>query len=141
MSSKAEEIMAMNLRVIQQDQALKKTERIVKSVRFAVMARYDEDSKHWNYLRYKGPLFMVIDTFGTYRLVILNHCSTENYVIPIKEHSMKFEVVKLEFGEGYMLNYLIKDTIRGQSVFGIWSADETLVDIEREIQSILKGPK
>ena len=66
----------MNLRVIQRDPALKKTEKIIKTVRYAVLARYDEDSKHWNYLKVKGPLFLIIDTFGAHRLVILNHCST-----------------------------------------------------------------
>ena len=80
----------MNLKVIQQDQALRKTEKIVKSVKFAVLARYDEDSKHWNYLKIKGPMFLVVDTFGIYRIVFLNHCNTENHVILIKEQGMKF---------------------------------------------------
>ena len=75
MKNKSEEINAMNLKVLQQDQALKKTERIIKTVRFGVLARYDEDSKHWNYLKIKGPLFLIVDTFGTYRIVFLNHYS------------------------------------------------------------------
>jgi|JI10StandDraft_1071094.scaffolds.fasta_scaffold455965_1 hypothetical protein len=73
MNTRNEEISAMNLRVLQRDPALKKTQRILKTVRFAVLARYDEDSKHWNYLKVKGPMFLVVDTFGTHRLVIMNH--------------------------------------------------------------------
>lgn len=63
----------MNLRVLQRDPALKKTQQILATVKFAVLARYDEDSKHWNYLKVKGPLFLVVDSFGTHRLVIMNH--------------------------------------------------------------------
>ena len=74
----------MNLKVLQQDQVLRKTERIIKTVKFAVLAKYDEESKHWNYLKIKGPMFLVVDTFGTYRIVFLNHCSVENHVILIK---------------------------------------------------------
>jgi hypothetical protein len=81
--NRSEEITAMNLRVLQRDNALKKTEKILRTVRFAVLARYDEDSKHWNYLKVKGPMFLVVDTFGAHRLVILNHSSTENQIIPI----------------------------------------------------------
>ena len=80
----------MNLKVLQQDQALKKTERIIKTVKFAVLARYDEDSKHWNYLKIKGPLFLIVDTFGTYRIVFLNHYLEENYVILVKAEGIKF---------------------------------------------------
>lgn len=78
MNARNEEITAMNLRVLQRDPALRKTEKILKTVRFAVLARYDEDSKHWNYLRVKGPLFLVVDTFGTHRIVIMNQHSVEN---------------------------------------------------------------
>ena len=39
--NRSEEITAMNLRVIQRDNALKKTEKILKTVRFVVLARYD----------------------------------------------------------------------------------------------------
>ena len=83
-------------------------------------------------------MFLIVDTFGTYRIVFLNHCSEDNYVVLIKEEGMKFEGVKLEFNEGYMLNYLIQDSIAGQSIFGIWSADETLLEIDKEIQALFK---
>jgi hypothetical protein len=95
MSNRAEEIAALNLKVIQQDQALRKTERILKTVKFAVLARYDEDSKHWNYLKIKGPMFLIVDTFGTYRLVFLNHYSTDNHVILLNKDSIKVEAIRL----------------------------------------------
>lgn len=140
MNARNEEINAMNLRVLQRDPALRKTDKIVKTVKFAVLARYDEDSKHWNYLKVKGPMFLVVDTFGTHRIVILNHYSVDNEVVPImKENDMKFELIKLEQGEGYMLNYLINDSIAKRSIFGIWTADESIVEIEKEIQNILKS--
>lgn len=130
--------MALNLKVLQQDQALRRITKIVRTVRFAVLARYDEDSKHWNYLKIRGPMFLVADTFGSYRLVVLNHNGVENHVILVKADGMRFEGVRLDSGEGFMLNYLIQDSIAGQSLFGIWSADETLLEIEREIQAIIK---
>lgn len=140
MNARNEEINAMNLRVLQRDPALRKTDKILKTVKFAVLARYDEDSKHWNYLKVKGPMFLVVDIFGTHRIVILNHYSVDNEVVPImKENDMKFELIKLEQGEGYMLNYLINDSIAKRSIFGIWTADESIVEIEKEIQSILKS--
>lgn len=56
-----------------------------------------------------------------------------------KDNEMKFEVVRLEQGEGFLLNYLINDSIAKRSIFGIWSADETILDVEREIQNILRN--
>lgn len=129
----------MNLRVIQRDNALRKTEKILRTIRFVVLARYDEDSKHWNYLRIKGPMFLIVDTFGAHRLVILNHYTTENQIIPInRESEIKFESLRLDFGEGFMLNYMTNDSIR-RSIFGIWSADETILELEREINGIIKN--
>lgn len=85
-------------------------------------------------------MFLVVDTFGTHRIVILNHYSVDNEVIPImKDNDMKFELIKLDQGEGYMLNYLINDSIAKRSIFGIWSADEVIVEIDKEIQGILKN--
>ncbi len=85
-------------------------------------------------------MFLVVDTFGTHQIVILNHYSVDNEVIPImKDNDMKFELIKLDQGEGYMLNYLINDSIAKRSIFGIWSADEAIVEIDKEIQGILKN--
>ena len=103
-----------------------------------MLARYDEDSHHWNYLKIKGPMFLIVDTFGTYRLVFLNHYSTDNHVILLKADCVRVEALKLENNEGFMLNYLIKDSIAGQSIFGIWSAEETLLEVEKEIQASFK---
>jgi hypothetical protein len=37
-----------------------------------------------------------------------------------------------------MMNYIINDSIAKRSIFGIWSADEVILEVEKEIQSILK---
>ena len=124
MNNRNEEITAMNLRVLKQINELKRTEKIMRVVKFTVLARYDEDSKQWNYLKIKGPLFLVIDSWGMHRLVVLNHDSPENRIIPVnKESGIKIEAIKLEHSEGYMLNYMIDDSITKRSIFGIWSAD------------------
>ena len=83
-------------------------------------------------------MFLIVDTFGTYRLVFLNHYSTDNHVILLKADCVRVEALKLENNEGFMLNYLIKDSIAGQSIFGIWSAEETLLEVEKEIQASFK---
>lgn len=45
------------------------------------LARYDEEGRHWNYLKVKGPMFLVSDRFQKYRLVIMNQLDPENYII------------------------------------------------------------
>ena len=37
-----------------------------------------------------------------------------------------------------MLNYMTNDSIR-RSIFGIWSADETILELEKEINGIIKN--
>lgn len=111
----------MNLRVLQRDGALRNTEKILRTIKFVVLARYDEEGKHWNYLKVKGPMFLLQDRFGQFRLAIMNHCDTKNELIPLYPE-LKLELKKLDNGEGFMLNYLVEDTIR-RSIFGIWSAD------------------
>ncbi|CAM6005990.1 unnamed protein product [Sphagnum balticum] len=78
-----EEVAAFNLKVLRREARLQNTEKIIRTVGYVTLARYDEEGKHWNYLRVKGPLFLVLDKFGQYKLAILNHCSTENNVISL----------------------------------------------------------
>jgi len=73
----------MNLRVLQRDGALRNTEKIIRTIKFVVLARFDEEGKHWNYLKVKGPMFLLLDRFGQYRLVVMNHYENENRVIPL----------------------------------------------------------
>ena len=89
-----EDVMAMNLRVIQRETALRNIEKIIKMVRFVVMAKYDEESRHWNYLKVKGPMFLVVDRFGKYRLVIMNHCETGCRIVNL-DPEMRFELCRL----------------------------------------------
>lgn len=133
---KAEEVMAMNMRVLQKDPKLKNTEKILRTIKFVVLARYDEEGKHWNYLKIKGPMFLVVDRFGKHRLAIMNHCGVDNEVI-ILHPGMKTEVCRLGNGEGYLLNYMIEDTLR-RSIFGIWSADEQLEALHKDIATIVQ---
>lgn len=51
-------------------------------------------------------MFLVVDRFGKYRMVIMNHCDVQNQIIMLHE-GIKTELCKLSNGEGYMLNYLI----------------------------------
>ena len=37
--------------------------------------------------------------------------------------------MRLDYGEGFMLNYMRNDSIAKRSVFGIWSADEAIVEV------------
>jgi hypothetical protein len=71
----------MNLRVLQRDVNLRNTEKILRTIKFVVMARYDEEGKHWNYLKVRGPLFLLVDRFGKHRLAIMNQADVENEVI------------------------------------------------------------
>jgi hypothetical protein len=118
-----EEIYNLNFKVLSQEPSLRSIERILGNVDYAVLARYDEESKHWNYLKVKGPMFLVKDKYNQRKLAILNHLSANNHVISINS-GIKLELKKIEYG--YMLNYLYEDTITGRSIYGIWSADERL---------------
>jgi len=73
----------MNLKVLQRDGALRNTEKILRTIKFVVLARFDEEGKHWNYLKVKGPMFLLLDRFGQYRLAVMNHYENENRVIPL----------------------------------------------------------
>lgn len=52
---------------------------------------------------------------------------------------MKTELSKLGSTDGYMLNYMIEDTLSKRSVFGIWSADEQLEALHKDIVAILQA--
>lgn len=122
----------MNLRVLQRDVNLRNTEKILRTIKFVVMARYDEEGKHWNYLKIRGPMFLLSDRFGKYRLAIMNHAEVENEVIMLHE-GMKTELVRLTNGDGFMLNYMIEDSLKKRTIFGIWSADEQLEALHKDI--------
>jgi hypothetical protein len=96
----------MNLRVLRRDIDLKTIEKIHRTIKFVVVAKYDEDSKQWNYLKIRGPLFLTSDKFGKYKIAIMNQLNIENKVILI--HSgMNYELIKLPNGDGYLLNYMV----------------------------------
>jgi hypothetical protein len=87
-----------------------------------VLARYDEEGKHWNYLKVRGPLFLLVDRFGKHRLAVMNHADVENEVIMLHA-GMRTELCRVGAADGLMLNYMIEDSLGHRSIFGIWSAD------------------
>lgn len=68
------------------------------------MARYDENSKHWNYLKIRGPTFLVSDKFGQLKLAIMNQLAIECSVVAIQPDN-RLELRTLE--DGWILNYAI----------------------------------
>ena len=83
----------------------------------------------------RGPLFLVVDRFGKYRLVFLNHCEVGCRIINL-DKDMKFEIHRLEQGEGNMLNYLIEDSITKRSIYGIWSMDEGMLEMYGQLNKL-----
>ena len=66
----------------------------------------------------------------------MNHADIENEVIMLHA-GMKTELCRIGNGEGYMLNYMIEDSINKRSIFGIWSADEQLEALHKDICSLV----
>jgi hypothetical protein len=82
----------LNFRVIAKQ--VKNLEKILHSVSYAVLACYDNISNMWTYLKFKGPLFLVEDKLKQKKIVILNQCSTKDYIQPVT-----LSAISLGYGE------------------------------------------
>ena len=90
---------------------------------FVNLAKYQINGGYWNYLKTKGPCFIIIDKYSQLKIVILNQCSKENFIIHVQK-GMQFELVDLQKNHnlnGYLLNYSIEDSITGMSIHAIWT--------------------
>lgn len=70
---------------------IKNIDAILYTVSYATLAKYDTDCSLWSYLAFKGPLFLVQDKLKKKKLVILNQCNDQDYILPIHEN-FKFEL-------------------------------------------------
>lgn len=67
-------------------------EKILYTLSFVNLAKYQINGNfqiilgdYWNYLKVKGPMFVVVDRYGQIKFAILNQCSTENEVIHVQK--------------------------------------------------------
>ena len=48
---------------------------------------------------------------------------------------MMFELTKVDGDRGYMLNYLINDSL-SRSIFGMWTSDENVKELKTYLENV-----
>ena len=82
--TREDEINNLNLKVMQREPSLTNIKKILMTVKFGVLAKYNLGGNFWNYQKIKGPMFLVADEYDQKKIVILNQCSCENYIFKVK---------------------------------------------------------
>src|SRR5436309_2176058 len=89
--AQSEDVYKFNLKALSHDKNLRNIESILITLNFGALATFNTHGLFWSYLKVKGPVFIVVDSFRQLKIAILNQLSTENYVFRVSINQCRFK--------------------------------------------------